>query len=707
MLCKNQASKVGSIMSEKDADSAGKPISSATSEMAKNTSKKPPNSGYDALWDSVDRIQAEAKAEPGPSQTPEMPAGAPLQRLASAPGSGRQARLDPSLLKSLAHKAAQATLEIPPQPSPASMPAPRVGELRTSLAEAVGESGDLARTPEELDAQTAMKPNPLNLPEASEAGGARIIRDEQSAPDPAPAAAWTAHAPEVETATITLERKKGKEEREGPKRIPVAGEAIEAERYRDDGVIARGGFGAIHQVMDDSLNRRAAMKVLDSDRAGNEKDVLRFFEEAQITGQLDHPNIVPVHELGMDKKGRHYFTMKLVRGQTLKQILEATDFEQRSPLELDRALQIIVKVCDALSFAHSKGVVHRDLKPDNIMVGTHGQVYLMDWGIAQLNGIDRPSEEGAEAAVEILEHAKSEAEVTGTIIGTPAYMAPEQALGDIHDIDHRTDVFALGGLLYQILTDEAPYRGADAIAKVTKAQKCKVVPPQERAPGWSLPPGLCRITMKALSKSRAKRHQSVAELKAEIETFLRGGFWFAEKTFKKGALVIEEGDEATSAFILTNGTCEAFKSDGDDEMILRQMGPGDVFGETAILTGKTRTASVRALTRVSTMVVTREALEAELSGDSWTGSLVKVLAERFRDLDETLVGAVRKVQAQEVVIAAFSHLATGGKGQCSLKSLLKKLRNEFDRTDEELLAHLEENGFFEVDLQARTVRVKT
>jgi serine/threonine-protein kinase len=670
--------------------------------------KTPASRGaYDALWDSVDRI----KAEVGPKGADAESAGpadesAPLTSLAQAPGSGRQARLDPERLRELAQAQAHRTRELSVHRISPSSPLPRVGDPEGSLADALAEQSGVALTPDELDAQTAMKPNPLELSQTSEPGGARVVRDELEPSDARPthAGSKTSSDP-LDEATLTFEQGKGAPPPAGPQLPGDAGGGIIAERYHDQGVVARGGFGAIHQVVDESLSRRVAMKVLEAERCAKEKDVLRFLEEAQITGQLDHPNIVPVHELGVDEGGRHFFTMKMVRGKTLKEILKATDFEQRSPLELERALQIVLKVCDALSFAHSKGVVHRDLKPDNIMVGTHGQVYLMDWGIAQLESAERPSGETGEDAVVVQEGKNSGLDVTGTIIGTPSFMAPEQAMGDIHEIDHRTDVFALGGILYQILTDEPPYTGADAIAKVTKAQKGRVVPPQERAPGWNLPPGLCRIAMKALSKEKARRHSSVQAFKEEIETFLRGGFWFAEVSFKKGAVIIEEGDEANSAFIITAGSCEAYKTDGDEEMVLREMGPGDVFGETAILTGKTRSASVRALSRVRAMVVTREALEAELSGDSWMGSLVKVLAARFREQDQTLVEAVRTVQGQEIIIAGLEDFASSGKRELPLPAFLKKLRKAFDKSDSELIATLEEIGPFEVDAGGKKVRL--
>src|SRR3954467_11679832 len=154
-------------------------------------------------------------------------------------------------------------------------------------------------------------------------------------------------------------------------------------RLREVAEIGRGGMGSVRRAYDTLLRREVAMKVSDPRSPDYAETALQFMEEAQITGQLDHPNIVAIHDLGTgdDRRGV-YFTMKLVEGETLtEQIasLQRSEYDHRS---VERILQIILKVCDALSFAHARGVIHRDLKPDNVMVGSHGQVFLMDWGVA-------------------------------------------------------------------------------------------------------------------------------------------------------------------------------------------------------------------------------------------------------------------------------------------------------------------------------------
>jgi serine/threonine-protein kinase len=317
-------------------------------------------------------------------------------------------------------------------------------------------------------------------------------------------------------------------------------------------------------------------------------------------------------------------------------------------------LEILVKVCDAVAFAHSRGVIHRDLKPGNIMVGAFGQVYVMDWGCAQL--VDEGDPAGApgsdfdddfggktrvfEPPVELDAGHRRVLDGTGTVIGTGAYMAPEQAWGRTDEIDARTDVFALGGCLYQILTRRPPYPGRNHLESVQLAQQAAIAPPADLAPG--APRALCRIAMRALEPDRERRYPSVEALQADVEAFLLGGDYFETRVFAAGTTVMREGEPADAAYIVTSGTCEAFRDEAGERVLLRRMGAGDVFGETALLTGGPRTASVVALDELTTQVVTRESLDDQLRVGSWLATLVKALAERFRDVDEKLAELRRR-----------------------------------------------------------------
>jgi tetratricopeptide (TPR) repeat protein len=236
-------------------------------------------------------------------------------------------------------------------------------------------------------------------------------------------------------------------------------------RYQLQGEIARGGMGAILRGRDVDLGRELAIKVLLESHRRDPQVVRRFVEEAQIGGQLQHPGVVPVYELGTFPDRRPYFAMKLVKGRTLAALLH----DRADPLsELPRFLSIFEQVCQTMAYAHARCVIHRDLKPSNVMVGSFGEVQVMDWGLAKVlpeGGVadeakSREREETYIATVRSGPAASGSESQAGSVLGTPAYMAPEQARGEIERIDERADVFGLGAILCEILTGHPPFAGS-------------------------------------------------------------------------------------------------------------------------------------------------------------------------------------------------------------------------------------------------------
>jgi tetratricopeptide (TPR) repeat protein len=227
-------------------------------------------------------------------------------------------------------------------------------------------------------------------------------------------------------------------------------------RYRLEGEIARGGMGCVLKGRDTDLGRDVAVKVLLETHAGRSELVQRFLEEAQIAGQLQHPGVTPVYELGQSGDNRPYFTMKLVHGHTLTQLLEQrTDPAQDRP----RWLKVFEQVCQTLAYAHARGVIHRDLKPSNVMVGAFGEVQVMDWGLAKVLGQRRRSSSPSEPDRREQPGGSLEHTQPGAVLGTLGYMAPEQARGEVDRLDERCDVFGLGAILCQVLTGKPPYDG--------------------------------------------------------------------------------------------------------------------------------------------------------------------------------------------------------------------------------------------------------
>jgi len=284
-------------------------------------------------------------------------------------------------------------------------------------------------------------------------------------------------------------------------------------RYEVKERIGRGGMGEVWRVYDRDLRRELAMKVLRS-RASDGRRLRRFLHEAQLTARLDHPGIVPVHDLGVDETGRLWFTMPLVRGQTLSGIFERTRAE-RDASGRSRSLEVILKLCDTIAFAHAAGVVHRDLKPSNVMVGRFGEAYVVDWGLA----IARGSADSQDATVVPVESGGVES--AGDVVGTPAYMAPEQAAGE--EVGVRADVYSLGAILYELLAGRRPYQAHEASGFDAVLAAVRAGPPLDLGHLASdAPAELAAVCRKAMARDLAERYGDCGELAADLRAYLDG-----------------------------------------------------------------------------------------------------------------------------------------------------------------------------------------
>ncbi len=429
----------------------------------------------------------------------------------------------------------------------------------------------------------------------------------------------------------------------------------EPQRLRDEGIIGEGGVARVHRVFDGTLLRHVAMKVLSATAAAGPEVSRRFVEEAQITGQLDHPNIVPVHAVGAFPDGRLFFTMKLVEGRTLTDLLsDEIDFTDPRRRDLERVIKVLVKVCEAVAFAHSRGVLHLDLKPDNVMVGHFGQVYVMDWGIAHL----MPGEPD-EAGVRTTRQRAAERE--GLVSGTLAYMSPEQAMGEPARFGPHTDVFSLGAILYEVLTGEPPYSGDDLARIFHAAARGDVPPATAKARARGLPRALVRIAETALARDPADRYPTAEAMAADLERFMHGGAWYSVTDVPAGTVVVREGDRANAAYVVSKGTCEVYTERDGKRVPLQTVGRGGVFGEVAVLTDGRRTASVRALTDATLLVVTRATLQAELDDHGRIGIFLKALADRFSAQSQQLADARRRGDAQRTLARLLDLLAFEGR----------------------------------------------
>jgi tRNA A-37 threonylcarbamoyl transferase component Bud32 len=409
-----------------------------------------------------------------------------------------------------------------------------------------------------------------------------------------------------------------------PSRGAIAADApmLDSDRFTVLDKLGEGGSSVVYRGFDREILREVAIKILKPELSEEPVDLRRFTEEARILGGLEHPNIVPIYDYGADKRGQRYLCMKVVAGQSLHEKLLRQGEARLRPENLAELLQILVKVCDAISFAHSRGVIHRDLKPSNVMLSDYGQVYVVDFGVA------RQSLNANRAARDL--------DVPGKLLGTFPYTAPEQLQGRHDAIDPRTDVFSLGATLYQVLTGRPPLSPEILAAFFMRTSPPEIPAPEQFVPKGGVPVELSRIALRCMAYEPAERYPSVVELKRDIELFQRGSWDVPRRSFAAGSIIVREGDPGMEAYVIAEGQCSAFHSDGAEEMTLRVMGPGEVFGETAIFSEKPRSASVKAVTDVVLLVVTVQDLSSGVGLNSWMGTFVKALADRFREVDERL-----------------------------------------------------------------------
>ena len=297
---------------------------------------------------------------------------------------------------------------------------------------------------------------------------------------------------------------------------------------QSDSEIGRGGIGRVFVAFDRHLGREVAIKELLDDKTGSDGDspdiastpmnktIARFLREARVTGQLEHPNIVPVYEVGRRRNGKFYYTMKIVYGETLADAIKSC----HSLGDRLKLLNHFADLCQAIAYAHSRGVIHRDIKPENVMVGEFGETVVLDWGMAKISGKKDIRGKELKKKIKLFQDGAAGKTVDGHPIGTPFYMSPEQAEGNIDDIDERSDVWGLGAVLYELLVGRTPFHGDNPFEVIGKVIKDPVPPIREISE--RVPTELAAVAAKALRRHKSNRYQTAKELADDVVAFQSG-----------------------------------------------------------------------------------------------------------------------------------------------------------------------------------------
>ncbi|HPQ81204.1 MAG TPA: serine/threonine-protein kinase, partial [bacterium] len=305
---------------------------------------------------------------------------------------------------------------------------------------------------------------------------------------------------------------------------PLSEDTTFSENFKVEKVLGQGGVGRVFLAIEKNIDREVAIKELIGERIGanSERAMARFLREAKISGQLEHPNIVPVYRLDVRPDGRFYYVMRHVEGRTLLHAINEQAGKRPEKALAGRLglLGDFIAVCEAMGYAHSKGIIHRDLKPSNVVIGEFGETIVLDWGLAK-RLTDPETHDGAVEANDPSESDTGELRtMAGAKLGTPPYMAPEQVDHSLGTVDAKSDVYSLGVMLYLILTGEKPYIGKakEMMERIASAEPS----PSPRRSDLSIPPELAAICEKAMTKERALRFADASELAAELKAYRDG-----------------------------------------------------------------------------------------------------------------------------------------------------------------------------------------
>jgi hypothetical protein len=409
---------------------------------------------------------------------------------------------------------------------------------------------------------------------------------------------------------------------------------LKEQRYHQLGTATEGGTAQVASCYDAYLNRIVAVKQL-KDEAGKNEDLVRaFVNEVKLIGYLDHPGVVSIFDTFVMRDNRLSYSMKFIEGYNLEAGLE----EKRGPdgpaLSVAECVGLLSKLAETLAYVHDRGVIHLDLKPASIMLGTYGQVLIMDWGSARLYD-ERPFMEYVRAFAGKADVPSFQHESEDMLLGTPAYMSPEQTSGPRNALTPVSDIFSTGIILYQILTGNHPFAAGDPEGFMQNIRRLRQPPAHEVNP--DVPRRVAAVCQKMLEKDPLDRYPSFHEVLDDLHEIAETGLAFFPRSYEPGQVIVKEGEAGDFAFTIASGRVRVTATVDGRQKELGELGKGEMFGEHAILKNRRRTETVTALEPTTIRVMTRPDVEMELEKLSpWVGAMVSGLYRGFNDLDEKL-----------------------------------------------------------------------
>jgi serine/threonine-protein kinase len=400
-----------------------------------------------------------------------------------------------------------------------------------------------------------------------------------------------------------------------------------AGRYQFIDPLGEGGYGHVTRHFDTHLNRTVALKTLNAESQHQARRLRSLINEARLISYIDHPGVVSIYDAFVNENDEFCYTMKVIEGEDLGTILMR---QGDDALTLPQSLQIFTRICETLAFVHDKGVIHLDLKPNNVMVGEYGQVMVVDWGNARLYDPSAYSaylgKHGSEWKASDLE------EVENFVSGTPPFMSPEQTKKSRNELMPSSDIFSAGVLLYQILTNRYPFSIQSIKKFLDQLHNADPPPPHKLRP--NVPRRLSQICCKMLEKNIDERYQTFREVLQDLEDFSNSGQAFATQRYNSGEVIFYQGDEGDYAFQIVSGLIEITAEVDGERRFLATLGEGQIVGELAIFNKQPRTATATALVPSIIKIMTKRDIEQELEKLSpWVGRVIAGLSGKFVNLN--------------------------------------------------------------------------